>query len=64
MKYLSVTETSQKWGLDRRWIQRLCKNGRIAGAIKLGNTWGIPEDAEKPKDERIKSGKYVRRPEE
>ena len=22
--------------------------------------WSIPEDAEKPKDERIKSGKYIR----
>lgn len=64
MKYLSVTETSQKWGIDRRWIQRLCKNGRIDGVIRLGNAWGIPDDAEKPKDERIKSGKYVKHTEE
>lgn len=29
-------------------------------AVKFGNTWAIPEDAEKPKDERIKSGKYIK----
>ena len=32
------------------------------GAIKFGNTWAIPEDTEKPKDERIKSGKYIKTP--
>jgi hypothetical protein len=36
----------------------LCLEGRIDGVIKFGNTWAIPEDAEKPKDERIKIGKY------
>jgi len=40
----------------------LCLEGRIEGAIKFGNTWAIPEDAEKPKDERIKSGKYIKTP--
>ena len=28
--------------------------------MKFGNTWAIPVDAEKPKDDRIKSGKYVK----
>jgi len=35
---------------------------RIEGAIKFGNTWAIPEDVQKPKDERVKSGKYVKKP--
>lgn len=32
--------------------------GRIQGAVKFENTWAIPEDAQKPRDRRIKSGKY------
>ena len=27
---------------------------------KFGKSWAIPADAEKPKDERIKSGKYIK----
>lgn len=34
---------------------------RILGTTKIGSYWAIPVDAEKPKDERIKSGKYVKR---
>jgi hypothetical protein len=37
--------------------------GRIEGAVKFGNTWAIPENAQKPKDERIKSGKYIKQKE-
>jgi hypothetical protein len=31
--------------------------------IRIGNTWGIPDNAEKPKDERVKSGKYIKKKE-
>lgn len=47
----------KKWGIKERRINTLCLEGRIEGAVKFGNTWAIPEDAEKPKDEGIKSGK-------
>lgn len=60
MEYLSIRQTAEKWGLSARWISDLCKDGRIPGATKIGSYWAIPEDAEKPKDERIKSGKYVK----
>lgn len=60
MKYLSTTELSKKWGIGRRRIQILCANDRIPGACLVGNTWIIPENAEKPKDARIKTGKYIR----
>ena len=56
--YLKISEISEKWGIKERRINTLCLEGRIDGAIKFGNTWAIPEDAEKPKDERIKTGKY------
>lgn len=62
MGYLSIRQTSEKWNLSARWISDLCKGGRISGAIKIGSYWAIPEDAEKPKDARIRSGKYIKNP--
>ncbi len=58
--YLKISEVAKKWGIKERRINTLCLEGRIEGAVKFGNTWAIPEDAEKPKDERIKSRKYVK----
>lgn len=60
MEYLSIKQTSEKWGISVRRIQVLCSEGRIPGATKIGSYWAIPSDAEKPNDERIKSGKYIK----
>lgn len=60
MNFLSIKETSEKWGLSARRIQVLCANNRIPGAQRIGNMWVIPDDAEKPSDARIKSGKYIK----
>ena len=61
MEYLSIKQTSEKWGLSVRRINVLCSEGRIPGATKIGSYWAIPSDAKKPKDERIKSGKYIKK---
>ncbi len=60
MKYISAIEAAERWNLSRRRIITLCNEGRIAGAQKVGTYWIIPEDAEKPADARIKSGKYIK----
>ena len=60
MVYLSLRQTAEKWGISRRRVQVICKQGRIPGAFLVGNSWAIPEDAEKPKDARVKSGKYIK----
>ena len=60
MKYLSTTEVSKRWGIGRRRIEILCASDRIPGVSLVGNTWIIPENAEKPKDARIRSGKYIK----
>lgn len=60
MGYLSITQISEKWEIKQRRIRTLCAEGRIPGAYKVGAYWLIPDDAKKPKDERIKSGKYVK----
>lgn len=60
MEYLSIKQTSEKWGLSTRRILTLCTEKRIPGAVKIGYSWAIPSDAEKPHDARIKSGKYIK----
>ena len=60
MEYLSIRETAEKWGVSSRWVQVLCADGRIDGVARIGNMWVIPKDAERPKDARIKSGKYIK----
>ena len=60
MGYLSIRQTSEKWNLSARWISDLCNAGRIPGAMKIGSYWAIPEDAERPKDGRIRSGRYIK----
>ena len=58
--YIKIQEASAKWGISERRINTLCLEGRIEGTEKFGNAWAIPEDAEKPSDGRIKSGKYIK----
>ena len=60
MKYLSVKQTSEKWGISTRRVNILCSENRIPSATKIGFYWAIPADAEKPRDARIKSGKYIK----
>jgi len=60
MKYLSVKQISEKWGISVRRVNILCSEKRIPGATKIGFYWAIPVDAEKPRDARIKSGKYIK----
>lgn len=57
---MTVNEASEKWGIGDKRINVLCHQGRIKGAMKFGSMWAIPEDAKKPKDLRIKSGKYIK----
>jgi len=60
MEYLTTVELSKIWKISSRRIGMLCAEGRLEGVIKKGKTWLIPSDIEKPKDERIKSGKYLK----
>jgi hypothetical protein len=35
--------------------------GRIEGVTQFGRSWAIPEETEKPTDNRIKSRKYIKK---
>ena len=60
MKYLSTFEAAEKGGISHRRVNVLCNEGRITGAQRAGSRWIIPENAEKPADARVKSGKYIK----
>jgi Fic family protein len=60
MEYISVKETSGKWGISDRRIRVLCSEGRIEGVVKVGRNWMVPSEAIKPVDGREgKKKKYL-----
>lgn len=58
--FLTVKEAGKKWNVSGRMVTIYCKEGRIEGAIKKGNLWLVPIDAEKPVDGRTINAKRVR----
>ena len=56
--YISIKQCALDWGLSIKYVQLLCRQGKIEGAIKEKGKWLIPKEAAKPEDQRITSGKY------
>ena len=54
-------EMAALWSVTERNIAKFCKDGKIPGAFKEGKVWRIPDDAKKPIDGRVTSGKYVKK---
>ena len=52
MEFMTTKEAVEKWNISERRIRQLLQNGRIDGAIKVGNNWNIPYNANKPADKR------------
>ncbi|WP_319758581.1 Fic family protein [uncultured Sphaerochaeta sp.] len=52
MQYISTNTASKRWGISERRVRRLCNEGRIEGAAKMGRNWIIPDHANKPIDAR------------
>ena len=48
MRYISVAEAAEKWGISERSVRNYCAQGRVNGARLVGKTWEIPNIAEKP----------------
>ncbi|MBP3461579.1 MAG: Fic family protein [Bacilli bacterium] len=53
MEYMTTKDAVKKWNISERRIRQLLADGRIEGAVKVGNSWNIPIDALKPVDKRI-----------
>ena len=56
--YVTAKEMAEKWEVSLRTLQIMCAEGKIPGASKFGNIWAVPENAVRPADGRVKSGKY------
>ena len=52
---MQIKEASKKWNISERRIRKLIQDGRILGVEKIGTTWYIPDDANKPMDKRVKN---------
>ena len=48
MKYISVKEFAEKYGISERTARNYCATNKIEGAFLMGKTWNIPEDAALP----------------
>jgi hypothetical protein len=46
MNFLTVKEAGKRWGITGRMVTYCCVTGRIPGAIKKGNLWHVPCEAE------------------
>jgi len=54
MKYISVKEAADKFGINERRVRALLKEKRIEGAIYKDHKYLIPDNAVKPLDRRVK----------
>lgn len=59
MEFLTANEIAPKWNISSRMVAYYCKAGKVEGATKKGKTWLIPENAEKPVDNRFSKNKIV-----
>ena len=57
MRYLSVPEVAERWGISAGSVRTYCALGRIEGAYLSGNTWNIPENAIRPEEIKRTGGK-------
>ena len=55
-EYISAKEAAEKIGVTVRWIQQLCKDGKVDGAMRFGaqDIWLIPK---KWVEQRVSEGK-------
>lgn len=55
MKYISVGEFADKFGISERTARNYCAVGKIEGAFLTGKTWSIPEGAGLPSRKQSKT---------
>lgn len=55
MNYLNVHNIAAKWNVSERSVRNYCAEGKIPGAVLVGKTWKIPENAIKP-DRKQRAG--------
>ena len=61
MDMLNTKQAAELWGISERRVSGLCKENKIAGAVKQGRSWLIPSNTPVPADKRVKTGAYVKK---
>ena len=59
MRYMTVKQASERWGISDRRVRLLCAEGRIEGVVRKGRSYFIPSDTLKPIDGRSLRGKEI-----
>ena len=59
MNIMTTEQAGKLWDVTPRRVSELCRNGRIKGAFKIGTSWVMPADAQKPGDARVTNGKWI-----
>jgi len=44
-EWITVPEAARRMGVSRQRVLKLCVDGRVQGARKIGHRWAIPEGA-------------------
>jgi len=52
MDLLTTAQVAKAWNISQRRVDVLCKEGRVEGAIMIGNRWFVPKNIKKPADGR------------
>lgn len=59
MDIMTTAQAGKLWGVTSRRVSELCRDGKIVGAYKIGTSWVMPADTQKPKDARVTTGKWI-----
>jgi len=59
MEYMKINQAVEKWQMDERRIQQLCKIGKIEGAILESGIWIIPVETKNPKIRNTSTAKKM-----
>lgn len=54
--YTTAKDTAERWGVTQDFVYRLCRSGRIDGALRQNRHWYIPADADR---HAIKNGEFT-----
>ena len=58
MNLITTAQIAKEWNISQRRVDVLCKEGRIEGAVMMGNRWFVPDGSSKPQDRRkLQTGK-------
>ena len=53
MDMITASEAAIKWNVTPRFVQMLCKKGKIVGAVKRGKIWMLPASGDYPYDRAV-----------